>query len=113
MRGLNNVVKRWRMLTHVMKIKPDIIFVQETHLRDSKYPIFNSQWYTGQYAAPGISKTRGVAILITKSIHFVLKDSLIDPQGRYIFVKGHLDATDSGFSICSQLSTDSIFGCYI
>lgn len=48
----------------------------------------NHIYWTAIHATNPDSKTKGVSILIFKHANFQLCDSLIDPEGRYIFLKG-------------------------
>lgn len=56
--------------------------------------IFNTKKFSTQLLASGISKSRGVAILLSSRLTFDVIDSLVDPDGRYLFsnvkVKGEV-----------------------
>lgn len=54
-------------------------------------PVFKSNRFPIQIQAPGSSKARGVAILITARLRAVVKDQLIDPNGRFLFVTVHIE----------------------
>lgn len=90
MRGLNNPIKRKRIMTHLAKSLSDVIFLQETHVKDPnrhpaplrKFPTF--------FLAPGLSKSRGVVILLAGNLQFTLKEVLRDLRGCFIIVKGLL-----------------------
>lgn len=91
-RGLNNPIKRKRITSHLAKSLADIIFLQETHVKDSnKHPALHRKFPTF-FTAPGSSKSRGVAILLAGHLQFVLKDLIRNPRGRFVIVKGILEA---------------------
>lgn len=89
-RGLNNPIKAKRISTMTHKLRPHILMLQETHLRRPGNSVLKSAWWAQQLHAPGSSKARGVAILLSKSSFFRLIDTVVDPQGRFLFVKGYL-----------------------
>lgn len=89
-RELNNPVKRRRVSDALVRERPDITFLQETHLKSlnpSNPRVLRSKWFAHHFFAPGSTKARGVAILMSKTLPFVFLDSVIDPRGRYVFVK--------------------------
>lgn len=89
---MNNLVKRKCLYAHLSKRSPDVLMIQETHLKMGKHPIFNKQQFPHQYQAPGNGKARGVAILLKNTVRFEETSSLIDEEGRYVLVNGFLDA---------------------
>ena len=89
-KGLNGPIKRSKVFLQLKRLKPDVVFLQETHLRLSDHTRLRSNW-VGQYFHSNLdSRTRGVAILINKRLNFVLSDSKVDREGRYIIVTGVL-----------------------
>lgn len=74
--GLNNSVKRTRILSHLAKLKSEIALLQETHLTQPEALKLKQKW-VGQVFHSGFnSKSRGLAILIHKKTPFVLQGSL-------------------------------------
>lgn len=69
-RGLNNPIKAKQVSSLVLKLRPSILMLQETHLKRSDHPVLKSNWWSLQLQAPGSSKARGVAILFAKSFFF-------------------------------------------
>lgn len=67
------------------------MFLQETHLKKSPLPVFESSRFPIQIQAPGTSKARGVAILFSSRLRIVIKVQLIDPEGRFLFVSVHIE----------------------
>lgn len=89
--GLNNNIKRRRILTNLTKMNPTIVLLQETHIKKTVNEVFHSKKFQQQYLAAGTSKARGVAILISSNIRFTLGATKKDPARRYLFVKGTLE----------------------
>lgn len=78
--------------THLAKSLAEIIFLQETHVKDSsKHPAPHRKFPTF-FSAPGSSKSRGVAILLAGHLQFQLKEVIRDPRGWYVIVKGLLES---------------------
>lgn len=88
--GLCNPVKRRWVYTHLSKLNPDILLLQETYLKSSGHPIFNKRHFPLPYQAPGTGKAKGVTILFQNSMRFVETSTVIDDGGRYIFLNGSL-----------------------
>lgn len=90
-RGLNVPEKRTQVLLSMHKLKADIIYVQETHFKTDSIPKFSDLRYpTAFHATNKQSKTKGVSILISKQCPLIIKDTLADEDGRFLFVKGSL-----------------------
>lgn len=79
--GLNSKVKAKRVLSALHKSQADIIFLQETHWRDSTRPIFNSKRFSTQLLAGDSSKSRGVALLIPSQLRLTTTAVQADPKG--------------------------------
>lgn len=90
-RGLNNPVKCKRMYSHLLKLHPNILILQETHLNSDKFPIFNSRRFPQQFQSLGTTKSKGVAILISPKTCFTNSTVMADDKGRYLYVSGLLD----------------------
>lgn len=94
-KGLNSPIKRRRVFTALEREHPDIVFLQETHLKplDPTKPfIYRSRWFAHQFHAAGTSKARGVAILISKNVQFDLLSTSVDTHGHFIFVNCIINA---------------------
>lgn len=60
-RGLGTPLKRRHVINALLKERPDVVFLQETHIKsfDSTNPyVLKSKWFSHQYAAFGSSKAR-------------------------------------------------------
>lgn len=84
--GLNSPVKRRRLVAALHKEHPDVVFLQETHIKLLTSRILSSNRYVHQFHAPGTSKARGVAILISKDLQVSVSAIFSDPDGRFLFV---------------------------
>lgn len=64
--------------------------MQETHFRQQPLPkmptqLLNNQWF---FSNSPVAKSHGTAIAFHKSCLFKPIESYLNPQGRYVFVKG-------------------------
>lgn len=84
-RGINNQVKRSKVLHCLHQLKAHIIFLQETHLNTQVGQVFHSSFQR---------KARGVAILVHKSVPFTCTNMIADPNGRYVIISGKLFTTN-------------------
>ena len=89
-KSLNHPTKRKKVLTHFIKLKAGIAFLQETHLRTFDHFRLRGGWIGQSYHSNFHSKSRGVAILINKIIPFVMSKVETDSTGRYVIVVGRL-----------------------
>nr|ACO51577.1 Retrovirus-related Pol polyprotein LINE-1 [Aquarana catesbeiana] len=88
-KGLNLPEKRSQVLSSLSKHKAHFIFLQETHFRSDAIPKLSNHIYRSAFHATNPdAKRKGISILISKHANFHLSDSLIDPAGRFIFLKG-------------------------
>uniref|UniRef100_A0A803JIX0 exodeoxyribonuclease III n=1 Tax=Xenopus tropicalis TaxID=8364 RepID=A0A803JIX0_XENTR len=94
-RGFNSPMKRAQILTGLHKQRVMIVFLQETHFKTGHRPQFKNRYYKNWYFSDNPdSKSKGVAIAIHKQLNYSLLNTVIDPNGRYIFMKlnisGHI-----------------------
>ena len=85
---------RVRAALKTLSPSPDLVAFQETHGDEywkGRYQRAFSEYHV--FVSHGNSNSRGVALLVKKSVMFNLKQTLIDPQGRYILLKGQLNST--------------------
>uniref|UniRef100_A0A8C7WYM9 Reverse transcriptase domain-containing protein n=1 Tax=Oryzias sinensis TaxID=183150 RepID=A0A8C7WYM9_9TELE len=89
--GLNNPIKRKKVISMLKKENAQILFLQETKLNDQEHNKFKQMGYRNTfYSSNESNKKRGVAILITNSIQFECSKEIKDKCGRYVMVKGKL-----------------------
>lgn len=91
-KGLNTSKKRFDIFNELKLLGPDVVFLQETHISlQSRLRLFSKEypvWFQGDTIS---SRSRGVAIGFTKKTRFVLEERLVDPEGRYLFLRGRLN----------------------
>lgn len=90
-KGINEPIKRSKVLAHLNQIKTDIIFLQETHLKKESQHRLKAKWIAESYHSSFSHKSRGVAIVIRKGIPFATSSIIVDMDGRYIIVVGELN----------------------
>lgn len=86
-------MKRRKVLSHLKELNADIGFLQETHLNTSDHFRLRGGWVGQIFHSIFHSKSRGTAILIKKTIPFVMSKVDADSAGRYIIVVGRLNNT--------------------
>lgn len=89
-KGLNNLVKRSKVFSHLKSLKPDVILLQETHLNINSQKRLSCKWIGQIYHSRLNYKARGTAVLIRKGILFEYSEVISDANGRYIVVVGKL-----------------------
>lgn len=89
-RGLNNPIKRNKVFSHVLKLKTEIAFIQETHLLNRDQSRLCWGQFTQVFHSDFSCKSRGVAILIHRKVQFIKSHVISDRNGRYIVVQGKL-----------------------
>lgn len=89
-KSLNHPVKRKKVFAHLKDLKTDIAFLQETHLRVPDHCRLKNKWVGQTFHSSFKSEARGVAIVLSKNIHFVATSVESDPDGRFLIVVGHL-----------------------
>uniref|UniRef100_A0A669BRS1 Reverse transcriptase domain-containing protein n=1 Tax=Oreochromis niloticus TaxID=8128 RepID=A0A669BRS1_ORENI len=89
-KGLNNPVKRSKIFSHLKRLNPDIVFLQETHLQDTHHCKLRYSWVGETFHSTFNSKARGVAILISKKVDFMVSKTIEDKNGRFLIIAGKL-----------------------
>ena len=80
--GLNNPIKRKRILQQLKKEKGDIFFLQETHMSNVEHEKLENLASAQVFYSSFTTAKRGVAILIKKSLMFQLEKCYRDKEGR-------------------------------
>lgn len=96
-KGLNQTIKRKRVLSHLEHLGVGIAFLQETHLSNREQSKIHKDWVGQMFHSQFNCRGRGVAILIHKKIPFIVSNTILDPNGRYVMVVGEL------FQLCLVL----------
>lgn len=92
-KGVNEPVKRSKVLHHLHHLGAHIVYLQETHLKTKDHQLLKRRWVGQVYHSTFQSKARGTAILIHKSVPFVCLDVKTDPNGRFVIVSGRIGNT--------------------
>ena len=88
-RGLNSPEKRSALLRELKKGKSNFVLLQETHFKTHHVPkLTDSTFSRAIHATNDLAKSKGVTILIHKEAPFQLTDQQVDPEGRFVFIKG-------------------------
>lgn len=88
-RGINNPIKRKKILGQLKKLHCSVALIQETHLSQSEHLKLKREWVDQVYSAScGRKKKRGVAILFNKSVYYNNEKVFQDDEGRYVMVIG-------------------------
>ena len=89
-RGLNHPVKRGRVFSHIKHLKANVVFLQETHIRNSDNSRLMMKWKGQHFHSSFQAKARGVSILIDQKVPLEVHSKISDSNGRYIIITGKL-----------------------
>lgn len=92
--GLNDKVKRSLVFEFIKKYNPHICILQETHLVGSKIRSLKCPWVGRHFHATHSGYSRGVSILIHKSLNFELLDVKLDPGGKYVLIHAYIETVE-------------------
>lgn len=84
--GLNHPAIRTSLWIEALRLKADILCIQETHFHGDHTPNLHHKLFPHIYMAFSPSKQRGVLIAIKNSEAFNLQELHTDPEGRYLIV---------------------------
>lgn len=88
-KGLNIPEKRSSVLAEAYRHKAQVLLLQETHFKSGAIPrLSNNRFPEVYHATCPDSKTKGVSIVLAKTFQFLLTDQILDPEGRFLFLKG-------------------------
>ena len=87
-RGLHDPRKRTALFSFFLQKNPTIICLQESHLTVDTTHLLSMTKYPVQYHSVHTRYSRGVSILFSRNTAFIKQDSLVDPEGRFIFLMG-------------------------
>lgn len=96
--GLNHPVKRGQIFAHLKNLKADVIYLQETHIKNSAKHKLRIGW------GPQIFQSNfgARAIIIKKNVSFDHRCIIGDPSSRFIIVSGTLN--------CVPVTSINIYG---
>jgi len=86
-RGIRSFEKRKALFGWLMKDKADICFLQESYSTPEVEKIWKSQWKGELFFSHGTEHSKGVLILVKKSLEFELKNAKVDKNGRFIILE--------------------------
>lgn len=85
-RGLNSKFKRALIFDYLNRHKPDLLFLQETHLVGQKLLALKKHWVRHAYHSPYSTYSRGVSVIVRKNLQFELLNINTDRFGRYVII---------------------------
>ena len=85
-RGLGDTTKRNCIFNYLKQNHNGVFFLQETHSKPDCENKWKKEWKGQSYFAHGSSSSKGVAILFSKKLKPVIKETVKDPNGRYIIL---------------------------
>ena len=93
-RGLREKVKQKKVFSLLKREKVDLALIQESHLNDSEHLKLTYGWVSQVYFSSFTTSSRGVAILVSKSLPFRLETCIKDKYGRFVIINGTLQGEE-------------------
>lgn len=87
-RGMVKLTKLKQVITRLKQLKSSIVFIQETHLLTEDLVKVRRRWPGKVLASCFPSHSRGVMVLIHKSVPFQVNNTIYDKAGRFLVVQG-------------------------
>ena len=91
--GLNDPIKRCKVLDWIKKQDPSICCLKETHFRHKDTYSLKIKGGRTIYDSNDPQKKEGVAIFISDKLKFIPK-TVVRDEGRYIILKGSIQQED-------------------
>lgn len=90
--GLNNPIKRSKMIAKVKRDRVNIVFLQETHMSALEHEKFKKLGFRNTFfSSYKNGRKRGVAVLISNLTPFEFVSEIRDKEGRFVLVKCKID----------------------
>lgn len=89
-KGIHNPIKRKKVMSYIRKNKIGIALLQETHLDKQEHLKLKQGGYNQVFFSSFSSKSRGVAVLISKNIPLNVVKLIEDDRGRFVIINGTL-----------------------
>lgn len=89
-RGMAKLIKFKQVITRLKQLGSSVVFIQETPLLKDKLPKVHRRWPGHVFSSCFSSHSRGVLVLIHKSVPFQVNNTILDTAGRYLVVQGTL-----------------------
>lgn len=83
---MNDKIKRSAVFSFLKEEHADIIILPETHIEGRLRMALKHPWVRWEYHPSYTFHSRGVTVLVAKSVHFELQGSRIDPSGSFVFL---------------------------
>uniref|UniRef100_A0AAQ5Y5I9 exodeoxyribonuclease III n=1 Tax=Amphiprion ocellaris TaxID=80972 RepID=A0AAQ5Y5I9_AMPOC len=90
--GINEPVKRGKVIAHLKSLHADVVFLQETHLKNDAHCKIRAKWIGQVFHSKFPSKARGAAVIIRKNVPFLHKSTIADKEGRFVIVIGEIQS---------------------
>ena len=89
-RGIRSFEKQKALFGWLMKDKSDICFLRESYSTPEVEKIWKSQWKGEMFFSHGTEHSKGVLILIRKSLEFEFKTIKVDQNGHFIILEANV-----------------------
>ena len=85
-KGINNYIKRQKIITWMSRRSPDIIFLQETFSTTKVEKLWLNEWsgYKKIFFSHGSNHSKGVMTLFKNNLECEVKRCVSDDNGRYV-----------------------------
>uniref|UniRef100_A0A3P9KVM4 Reverse transcriptase domain-containing protein n=1 Tax=Oryzias latipes TaxID=8090 RepID=A0A3P9KVM4_ORYLA len=90
--GVNNPIKRKKIISQLKRLNCSIALLQETHLDEKEHQKLKRDW-VGQVISSTCGegkKKRGVAILCHRALGLTIEKTFTDKKGRYVMMVGNI-----------------------
>lgn len=91
-RGMGSPRKRLSIFMHIRKYNPHLICLQETHLVPDRISQLRKPWVQWSLHSTYSTYSRGVSLLVHRSLRWEVGLVQKDPEGRYVFVHAWIDS---------------------
>ena len=85
-KGLNNSVKRQKILNWLSRRSPDIVFLQQTFCTKKVENVWKREWKGDVYYSHGTNHSKGVMVMIKEKVDYEVKECIIDINERFIIL---------------------------
>lgn len=113
-RGLATPKWHGMILMHLKKQRAAKAFLQKTHLMEAHASLLRECHYrVGFYSPSPDKKSRGVSIILSNFVLWMLTDMLQDGEEHFLFVKGHLVLQDVALATAYFMNSNLLYGIYL
>ena len=90
-RGIHTPARRYAVYSYLKRHSVHIALLQESHLIQTETHKLRRRWRGQLWATNYSTYARGTMIWIRPDVPFTAEETLIDAEGRYVFIKGKMD----------------------